>query len=170
MSVPTADRSALHTMSRDHRRALVLVMQLGMVAYTVAFAFGGAELWSVLALVLCLQLLYMVIFSRFLRPVMKEVIKKTPDLNERELSVRNQAHYSAYRLLATVLTTALAAPLGASLYFGLDLPLHVTHWHLLALYFFFMNLSISLPASVVAWTEPDPEPENEPLGEWGDRA
>ena len=52
-----------------------------------------------------------------------------------------------------------AAPLAASLYLGVDLPLRITHWHFMALYLLFMNLSISLPASVVAWTEPDPEPD-----------
>lgn len=138
---------------------LVLVMQLSMVAYALALAFAGFDSWSVVLLVICLQSLYMVIFSRFLRPVMKEVIKETPDLDERELSVRNQAHYSAYQVLKVVLTIVTAAPLAASLYFGVDLPLRITHWHFAALYLLFMNLSISLPASVVAWTEPDPEPE-----------
>jgi uncharacterized membrane protein len=159
VSAPTAKRSALHTMSRGRRRALVLVMQLSMVAYALALAFAGVDSWSVVLLVICLQSLYMVIFSRFLRPVMKEVIKKTPDLDERELSVRNQAHYSAYQVLKVVLTIVTAAPLAASLYFGVDLPLRITHWHFMALYLLFMNLGISLPASVVAWTEPDPEPE-----------
>jgi hypothetical protein len=140
--------------------ALVLVMQLSMVAYALALTFAGVvDSWSVVLLVLCLQSLYMVIFFRFLRPVMKEVIKKTPDLDERELLVRNQAHYSAYQVLTVVLTAVTAAPLAASLYFGVDLPLRITRWHSAALYLLFMNLSISLPASVIAWTEPDPEPE-----------
>jgi hypothetical protein len=159
VSAPTTKSSALHTMSRGRRRALVLVMQLSMVAYALALAFAGVDSWSVVLLVICLQSLYMAIFSRFLRPVMKEVIKKQPDPDERELSVRNQAHYSAYQVLKVVLTTVTAAPLAASLYFGVDLPLRITHWHFIALYLLFMNLSISLPASVVAWTEPDPEPE-----------
>ncbi len=85
--------------------------------------------------------------------------QKTPDLDERELSVSNQAHYSAYQVLTVVLTTVTTAPLAASPYFGVDLPLRITHWHFTALYLLFMDLSITLPASVVAWTEPDPEPE-----------
>lgn len=163
MSIPTAKRSALHTMSRRRRRALVLVMQLGVVAYALALAFTGAELWWVLVLSICLQLLYGVIFFRFLRPIMSEVIKKNPDLDERELSLRNQAHYSAYQVLVTVVsavTAVTAAPLFASLYFGVNLPLHVTRWHFLAVFSLFMNLSISLPASVIAWTQPDPAPED----------
>jgi hypothetical protein len=36
MTAPTVKRSALHTMSRGRRRALVLVMQLGMAAYALA--------------------------------------------------------------------------------------------------------------------------------------
>jgi MFS family permease len=160
VSAPTARRSALHTMSRGRRRALVLVMQLGMVAYALTFAFSGTDSWWDVVLALCLQVLYMVIFSRVLQPIMSEVIKKDRDLDERELSLRNAAHYHAYQILSSALTTITAVPLGASLYFGLDLPLQLTHWHFMALFFLFMNLSLSLPASVVAWTEPDPEPED----------
>jgi MFS family permease len=159
VSVPTANSSALHTMSRGRRRALVLVMQVGMAAFALALAFRGADLSWVLILSVCSQLLYVVIFFRVLRPVMSEIIKKQPDLDERELSLRNQAHYSAYQILVVVLTTVITAPMAASLYFGLDLPLRVTQWHFLAQFFLFANLSISLPASVVAWTEPDPRPE-----------
>ena len=160
MTAATAKGSALHTMSRARRRALVLVMQLGMVAYALAYAFAGGASWRSFALVLSLQLLYMVIFFRFLRPVMAEVIKKDRDLDEREISLRNVAHYHAYQILVLAVTTVIAAPMGASLYFGVDLPLQLTLWHLSALFFLFANLGISLPASVVAWTEPDPEPED----------
>jgi uncharacterized membrane protein len=146
-------------MSRGRRRALVLIMQLGMVAYAFALSFTGADSWRVVALVLCLQLSYMAIFFRFLRPVMAEIIKKDRDLDERELSLRNAAHYRAYQILGSVTSIVIAAPMGASLYFGVDLPLQLTQWHLAALFFLFTNLSISLPASVVAWTEPDPDSE-----------
>ena len=71
-----------------------------------------------------------------------------------------QGPFAAYQVLVTVLMTVTSAPMIAFVYFGLTLPLHVTQWHFLALFFLFINLSISLPASVVAWTEPDPEPEN----------
>ncbi len=160
MNIPTAKRSALFSMSRGRRRALVMVMQLGMVAYAVAFAFAGADLWWVLALAILLQVLYGVIFSRVLRPIMAEIMRKDPELDERELSVRNRAHYSAYRVFVSVVLTITASPMIAFVYFGLDVPLHITPWHILAVYFLFMNLSISLPSSVVAWTEPDPEPED----------
>ncbi len=43
MTAPTAKWSALHTMSRGRRRALVLAMQLGMVAYALTFAFSGTD-------------------------------------------------------------------------------------------------------------------------------
>jgi len=160
MTVPAAKRSALHTMSWGRRRALVLVMQLGMVSWALTFTLARANSWSVVVLSFCLQLSYMIIFFRFLRPVMTEVIKKDWDLDEREISLRNFAHYHAYQILVVVLTVVITAPMGASLYFGVNLPLQLTHWHLTALFFLFANLSISLPASVVAWTEPDPKPED----------
>jgi hypothetical protein len=102
----------------------------------------------------------MAIFFRFLRPIMAEVSKKDRDLDERKLSLRDAAHYHAYQILVIVVSTLTVAPMGASLYFGVDLPLRLTQWHLTALFFLFANLTISLPASVVAWTEPDPEPED----------
>lgn len=160
MTAPTAKRSALHTMSRTRRRALVLVMQLGMAAWALTFAVTGADSWSVVLLSFCLQVLYASIFFRFLHPIMSEVIKKDRDLDERELSLRNAAHYHAYQILIAVISTVTVAPLGASLYLGIDLPLRLTQWHFTALFLFFMNLSISLPASVVAWTGPDPAPED----------
>ena len=70
-----------------------MVMQLGLVAYALALAFTGPNSWWLLLLITCLQSLYMVIFFRFLRSVMAEIIKKEPDLDEREISLRNQAHY-----------------------------------------------------------------------------
>ena len=51
--------------------------------------------------------------------------------------------------------------MAAYVYAGFSLPLSLTHWHLLGLLFLFMNLTVSLPASVVAWTEPDPETDEE---------
>lgn len=48
----------------------------------------------------------------------------------------------------------------AFVYFGVELPLQLTQWHFMALFFLFMNLSLSLPSSVVAWIEPDPDPED----------
>lgn len=95
--------SALHTMSRAHRRLLVLTMQLGMAAYALALAFAGTNAWWILALVLCLQILYTIIFFRVLRPIMKEVVRKAEDLDERQIALRNRAHYDAYQVLGTVI-------------------------------------------------------------------
>ncbi len=43
MSVPATKSSALHTMSRGRRRALVLVMQVGMAAWGSPRALGGPK-------------------------------------------------------------------------------------------------------------------------------
>lgn len=144
-------------MSRWRRRVLVLVMQAGMVGWALALALAGASSWWIAALIFCLQALYLVIWHRILRPIMREVIKTTPYLDERQLSVRDRAHYHAYEILGVVLISLACAPLMFGLYVGVDLPLTLTHWHFQGLFFFFFNLTLSLPASVVAWTEPDPE-------------
>ena len=151
--------SALHTMSRSRRRVFVLVMQAGMVGWVVTLALAGASSWWIVALILPLEALYLVMFFKVLSPIMREVIRKSPDLDERQLSVRDRAHYHAYRVLGAVLVTLACAPLAGGLYFGVELPLTLTHWHFQGLFLFFANLNLSLPASVVAWTEPDPEPE-----------
>lgn len=153
--------SALHTMSRARRRWLVLTMQLGMTAYALAFAFTGLNAWWLFPLILCLQALYMVIFFRMLRPIMKEVVRKAADLDERQIALRNRAHYDAYQILATVVCVVTVFPLAAAPYAGVSLPISMTQWHFHGLFFFFANLIVSLPASVVAWTEPDPEPDEE---------
>ena len=94
-------RSALHTMSRRGRCALVLAMQFGMVAFAVTFAFAPATgLWWLGALALCLEALYLSLFFLFLRPIMTEVAnKKASNLDERQLSVRDRAHFRAYQIL-----------------------------------------------------------------------
>lgn len=154
--------SALHTMSRTRRRWLVLTMQLGMAAYALAFSFAGINAWWLFLLVMCLQAVYTIIFFRVLRPVMKEVVKEAEDLDERQIALRDRAHYDAYQILGTVVCMVTALPMAAFVYAGFSLPLSLTQWHLLGLFFFFANLIVSLPASVVAWTEPDPEPDEEP--------
>lgn len=108
--------------------------------------------------ILCLEALYLSLFLLFLRPIMSEVAnKKASDLDERQLSVRDRAHYRSYQILGTILVTFTVLPLAAELYAGIDIPWSVTHWHFQGLFFLFMNLVLSLPASVVAWTEPDPQ-------------
>ena len=162
MSAPPARKSALHTMSQARRRALVLTMQLGMAVYALTFAFLAAASWWLVVLILCLQALYMVIFFRVIRPVASEVSdRKTADLDERQVKVRDRAHHQSYQILVIIIVIVTAAPMAASFYLGVDLPLQLAYWHFAGLFFFFMNLGISLPASVVAWTEPDPEPEIE---------
>src|SRR3712207_1738065 len=130
-------------MSRGRRRALVLVLQTGMAAWALTLALAGANSWWIVILGLSLQLFYMIVFHRFLRPIMSEVIKEDRDLDERELSLRNAAHYRAYQILSSTLMAIFAAPIAAFVYFGMDLPLPLTEWHFIALFFLFMNLSIS---------------------------
>lgn len=113
--------SALHTMSRARRRLLVLIMQLGMAAYALALALTGMNSLWLFLLILSLQVLYMVIFFRFLRPIMKEVDREAADLDECQIAVRNSAHHDAYQILAVILMTITALPLAASLYAGISL-------------------------------------------------
>jgi hypothetical protein len=128
-----------------------------MAGYALALAVGGAESSWVVGLTVCLQALYMVVFFRVILPIVSEIgDARTEDLDERQVGVRDRAHRHAYQKLGVVITLITTAPLVAFAYFGVDSPLELNHWHFLALFFFFMNLGISLPTSVIAWTEPDP--------------
>lgn len=142
---------------------LVVTMQTGMAAFALSLALAGdsnsMRWWVPL---FGFQALYMVVFFKIIRPIMREVSdKKAADLDERQLAIRDRAHHHAYQILGTVVFSLAALPIAAALYAGMSLPISLTHWHLQGLFFFFMNLIISLPASVVAWMEPDPSLDDE---------
>ena len=50
-------------------------------------------------------------------------------------------------------------PMAAATYGGASFPMSFTHSNFMGALLFSAHLTISLPASVVAWTEPDPDPD-----------
>ena len=149
-------------MSQRHRRWLISIMQLGMSGYALALAFGEINSLWIIFLIFSLQALYTVVHFRVVRPVAKEIgNRKIEELDERQVVVRDRAHHHAYQILAMVIITVTTAPMFAALYLGVHLPLQLTYWHFAGLFFFFTNLSISLPESVISWNEPDPDSDEE---------
>lgn len=85
MSARARKRSALYTMSRTKRRALVLTMQVVMTAYVLGLAIGGGgSRWGLLITVTVLQVLYLALFFWIIRPISSEISeRKASELDER---------------------------------------------------------------------------------------
>jgi hypothetical protein len=100
------------------------------------------------------------LYAKLLLPIMRELTaKKDPELDERQLAVRNRAYYYAYGILAGVFGLSVLYAMVATLpgsAGGADLPMPSTLNAFTLLILLISHLAISLPASVVAWTEPDP--------------
>jgi MFS family permease len=159
MSASEAKRSVLFTVSQTRRRVLVIVMYLFMFASSLVLALGPDSWWIVIAILLA-QAIHIIVFIRLINPINKEVAnKKDPDLDERQLAARNRAHYHAYQILATFLISIVTLPMAAALYGGASFPMSFTTWHFQALFLFSTYLIVSLPASALAWMEPDPRPD-----------
>lgn len=78
-------------------------------------------------------------------------------LDERERIQRDRAHYTAYRLLMLVLALGLSV---AAIVRGLSgaAPAFLEH-NALTLLWLLVVVGLSLPPSVILWTEPEPLPE-----------
>jgi len=102
------------------------------------------------------------IHSRLLVPFTQEIANKTDaDLDERQTAVRNDAHRTAYQILGNVIMGALfllwvtTGPLGDTAWTPqfsnpnvMTPTLSTTLW-----------IYLSLPTAVIAWREPDPDPD-----------
>ena len=130
------------TLYRDSRLVAVLIP----VLYMVSIAMGGVKAGGLVRP-----------FSRFYDTTASTPeFLRTPScpVDERDLRVRNQAHYTAYsvmRALGLICTLVIVAVV------VLD------PRRLVALVAFLLYpayaLLMSLPQAVLLWTEPDPEPE-----------
>ena len=166
MSDQVAEGTVLGRTSRTRRRRLVTRMYLCLVVFLGAFAIPGEPWWILLALIPMFYAL--ALYAKLIRPIAQELTdKKDPELDERELMIRNRAYYHAYRMLSIVFGLSLAYALFVTVFFrdaGLPVPktwVNFAHLTLLLAY-----LVVSLPASVVAWTEPAPEPGGETTDGW----
>ncbi len=75
--------------------------------------------------------------------------------------IRNRVYYHAYRMLSIVFGLTLAYALFATVFLrDAGLPVPNTLGDFAQLTLLLAYLVMSLPASVVAWTEPNSEPED----------
>lgn len=163
MSDRTADRQGTRIPSRTRRRLQVATMYLCLAGYVGSSAFGGESWWILLFLVPLV--VAVVIYSRLIVPINNEVAgRKTSELDERQLAVRDRAHHHAYHILGGLLLLALvyaswSSALGVP--GGERLPMPRISEDLSTLLVPAIFLVASLPASVAAWIGPDPLPDEE---------
>ncbi len=160
--------------SRRRRRSVVVLMYLGVAGIPGTFAWWATFVpadpapsgW--LAFMFVLLLISSVLVSSFivatfaaLRASTQEVANEDDErLDERQRMVRNDAHRTAYYVLAR----AVMVPF--FLYFVLALALDgIPSWMveppiIASICFTFLHLVVTLPTAVLAWNEPDPEEEN----------
>lgn len=158
MSDRVAEGTILEDVSQGRRRLLVVRMYLCLTATVGIFAVAGEHWWIILAIV---PFVYAIaLYAGAIQPIAQDLTdREDPELDERELMVRNRAYYHAYRALGIIFALSLAYALLATVSFGdanLPVPRKLSDFALLIL--LLAHLLVSLPASVVAWTEPDPEP------------
>ena len=146
-------------MGRRRRRRLVTVAYFFLTVVALVFAFAKSERIDVAMIFLLVAFVFFVVQ---LLPVMQGLTqKKVSELDERELGVHGRAYFRAYRVLGvvcglTLMYMALAAtPQEVQMHYGTDFTMPTpSQFSFLGL--FYTYLLISLPAAMVAWTEPDP--------------
>lgn len=147
-------------LSRRRRRLLVAGVYVGLISYagTLLALENPSWLWLGLGGLLTT----MAIHFWLLRPFTQRIADtKESDLDERQRTVRNRAYYSAYQVLGSVVITAL-------LYWHLDVQQFegalpspdVTGENATSLFVGILWLIITLPTSIIAWNEPDPDEED----------
>ena len=158
MSDQAVERTFLGNVSQSSRRRWVLAMYLCAAAVVLWVVFGGDH-WSVW--LACVPMVAAaVIYFRLVVPIRKSLTEKEDrELDERQLAVRNRAYFQAFRILGlvifgAVLYGAFAADFGG---WGLPKPRTTSDFGTLGILVAF--LLGSLPATVAAWNEPDPVPD-----------
>lgn len=157
MNDRTVARSSMWNLSRASRRWMVAVMYLCLTAFAAVIALGENLWWALLAIGLLVS--FGVIHTRLIQPIVREAGSKTSELDERQLMVRDHAHYRAYQILGALFITSVLYEAVAVMFVGVSLPAPTTGRHFVALIVLLSILIGSLPASVVAWVEPDPPTE-----------
>jgi len=79
--------------------------------------------------------------------------------DERELGLRDRAHYHAYRILAVSLVVPWFVSSFSGEVWSATNSIHLCAALLLAI----ITLSLTLPQAILLWTEPDMEPEQQPV-------
>lgn len=154
--------------SRRRRRKIVAVMYLSLVAFTSSGLAGptledavGEWVWWLLIPPIVFGVLLTFIALAMLRSSIQNLADgNVEELDERQRLVRYLAHHRSYKILAFLTIISMS-------YLMLAIQIYPERlWLPKGNEFYYVNMAvlcllISLPTAVIAWTEPDPEPEIE---------
>jgi amino acid permease len=148
-------------LSQRHRRVLVLAEYAGLFSYLTVTVFMDDAWWWLLALVgvVAMILIHSQLLVRFTQKIAN---KEDAELDERQTAVRDNAHRTAYQILGSAIIVGLVllqmlttGPLGLkpwtpqlSIRSVVTPALSTLIW-----------MYVSLPTAVIAWAEPDPDPD-----------
>lgn len=132
-------------------RPYVVMMYMSLIVFVIALTVGADYLWALVAL--SSLVLYLATYFWLVRPIARQVAnRKTSNLDDRRITIRDRAYYIAYQILSIVLVIVLTCALMA-VTFGDPLLSALRDGRLLtALIVFFANLIATLPASAIIWT------------------
>lgn len=152
------ERRAGQWLGRSSRRLLVVAIYFGLFAYTAETPIGGNSWWIFAAGLLGIGAT-MVIYGSLLLPFTQKIAdKKESELDERQVAIRNRAHRTAYQILGSLVIVALVYTQISLDYFS-NSPWapSITEDSMTAVALGAIWLIITLPTSIIAWTEPDVE-------------
>lgn len=148
-------RAVRQSPGQDRRRLLILTAYASLAIYVVTSVLTGDTAWF-----WPIQFGWItatVIHIRFLRPATQEIADETVTLDERQTMVRNRAYYWAYRIITfAILLPAFYVVVARQT--GVWLP-DLTVTGISAIFVGLVWVVIMLPTSIIAWNEPDPEPD-----------
>ncbi len=148
-------------LSQRQRRLLVLTEYAGLSAFPLASLLAESAWWMMLALVGIVASVF--IHDRLLARFTQNIANKVDAaLDERQAAIRNDAHRTAYRVLGSVVVVALVV-----LQMLTTGPLSERPWApqistreiVAPVCTTILWIYITLPTAVIAWREPDPEPD-----------
>ncbi|MDQ4128928.1 MAG: hypothetical protein M3151_13445 [Actinomycetota bacterium] len=148
-------------LSQRQRRMLVLAEYAGISCFPVVSIFTESAWWMLLGLLGVIATV--LIHGRLLFPFTQKIANKTDaDLDERQTAVRDSAHRTSYEILGTVIIVGLAllhmlttGPLGERPWTS-QTSIHGIVWPTFTTILLMFS---TLPTAVIAWAEPDPEPD-----------
>lgn len=149
------------SLSRTQRRMLVLAEYASIFTFPMVSILSKSAWWMLLALFGVVATV--LVHNWLLLPSTQKIAnKEEAELDERQTAVRNHAHRTAYQILGTGVMVGLVllqmlttGPLSERPWTphisirGVVVPVLTTA----------MWLYFTLPTAVIAWTEPDPDPD-----------
>ena len=148
-------------LSQRQRRVLVLAQYAGLFSYLTVSVFLDNAWWLLLALVgiVATVLIHSQLLVRFTQKIAN---KQDAELDERQTAVRDNAHRTAYQILGSVIIVGLVllqmlttGPLSDRPW----TPKISIHSVVAPVLTTILWMYVSLPTAVIAWAEPDPEPD-----------